>query len=433
MNKPLVISLIVLGIGAVPCLLKLQSLSRLRQDHQKLEAEAISLGLSIGSGNERLTGREREERASQTRAATTEIVSLAKELEAIAKNQGKQSEAYQKRWADLIDHLEKLSPTQLSGVITELRKTSGISVESQREIIGLSIIRLASDQPHTALDLLEEHADFLGKGEMGTDVISSSLSSLAKENPQAALEWIRKNGEKYAHFNSHEIYQEAIGSAAKNDPRLAFKLLGELKLEDPSDALGAIVETGNTSPEKRNAVLAALREHLGGITNKDERDKNLADAFKALAQNLDPQGMDVAAAWISKSKFTVEEKQHFANGLNYFSTKQDTGKWIQWMTENIPAEKLSVPVAELVSEWTQQDYQASGTWLAASPESPAKQTAVLSYAKAIAEYEPQVANQWAKTIPPGPIRDETLKVIYRNWPSNDPQGAAAFATEHQMN
>ncbi len=433
MKKSLFISLLILGVCAVPCLLKLGKLSQLREDYWKLEKEAASLGLVEGSADEPLSKREREERETQARAAAAEVINLAKELERVVKNGGKQSEEYQKCWADLMDQLEKLNGSQMKLAITELRKTPGISADNQRDIIGLAIIQLASHHPQSALALLEEYADLFGKNEMGVDVISSSLSSLAEENPQAAVEWIRKNVDQYSQFDGDEIYQEAISSMAKNDPRLAFKLLGELKLSDSSEALNAIAEAGNESVEKRNAMLGALREYLGTMKNDAEREKIRNEAFEALAQNLDPQGIDAAAEWISKSKFTPEEKQQFANGLNYFSTKQDTGRWIEWMTANLPKEQLSGPVAELVGEWTQQDFKASGTWLAATPESPVKHTAVLAYAKAVAEYEPQVANQWAMTIPPGPIRDETLRVIYRNWPSDDPQGAAAFATEHGMN
>ena len=36
------------------------------------------------------------------------------------------------------------------------------------------------------------------------------------------------------------------------------------------------------------------------------------------------------------------------------------------------------------------------------------------------------------TLPPGPVRDETFKVVYQNWPGGDPVGAAAFARKHGL-
>ncbi|NJM38351.1 MAG: hypothetical protein HC845_11105 [Akkermansiaceae bacterium] len=360
-----------------------------------------------------------------------EITKVAYQLEGIGKSREKQSEAYQKLWADLITQFNNLNAPQLAMVIAELGKLTGISRENQREIIGLAIVQLAEKNVSSALSVLEEHADLLGKGELATSVISSSLSKLAEQNPQSSLAWVRKNGGKYSQFDRAEIYNEIIASTAKNDSKQALIILGELKLEQTAEAYNAIVEVGD-SPEKRTNILSALREHIASLSEAD-RQSVRDDAFAAIAQNLDSEGIDAMTSWISKSKFSPEEKQLFANGLNYFATRQDTGRWVEWLGENLPADQLSEPITELVGEWTEQDYQAAGTWLAAAPESPAKHSAVLAYAKAIAVYEPQVANQWAQTLPPGPIRDETLKLIYRNWPSNDPQGAAAFAAEHKMN
>jgi hypothetical protein len=51
----------------------------------------------------------------------------------------------------------------------------------------------------------------------------------------------------------------------------------------------------------------------------------------------------------------------------------------------------------------------------------------------IASYEPEVAGQWAMTLPPGQDRDETLRDVYHIWPKEDPaaaEAAAAFAKLH---
>ena len=51
----------------------------------------------------------------------------------------------------------------------------------------------------------------------------------------------------------------------------------------------------------------------------------------------------------------------------------------------------------------------------------------------MASYHPQVAAQWALTLPDGDERDATLKQIYQNWPKTDAaaiEAAAAFAKEN---
>ena len=55
---------------------------------------------------------------------------------------------------------------------------------------------------------------------------------------------------------------------------------------------------------------------------------------------------------------------------------------------------------------------------------------VATYAETVAEYEPQVAEQWAETLPEGKQRQETYQTIYENWPASYAAGAAAFAGSH---
>jgi hypothetical protein len=154
-----------------------------------------------------------------------------------------------------------------------------------------------------------------------------------------------------------------------------------------------------------------------------------------LAASAGRDGFDSLADWISESQLNPEEKAHFARSLAYPITKQETGRWVAWIAGNLADSSSPDKVRELVGDWTQQDYQAAGTWLAANPlpDGPAKTAAVASYAVAVARHEPRIAAQWAMTLTPGPDRDSALSAIYQNWPPDDPDGAAEFAREQGLN
>lgn len=112
---------------------------------------------------------------------------------------------------------------------------------------------------------------------------------------------------------------------------------------------------------------------------------------------------------------------------------EETGQWVEWVGQTLPAGQADPNIKNMVRQWTQDDYQAAGSWLATSPEGPAKNTAVRSYAETVSDYDPETAAQWAMTLPPGKDRETTLKAIYDNWPKKDPTAeaaAAAFAKEH---
>ena len=432
MKKSIVLSLIILALGAAVRLFQERQLAALQQDYQKLTAAAGPLGVTGDFPEPRLTKRQRDQRDDQALAIAGEWIAMIREAEALEKSGERADEAFARRAASLEDRLHALDASQLKRIITEVRGNGQISEDGRRKIIVLSIEAIAEKYPAMALALVLECSDLLGKNEAHRHLLTYALSGLATTQPQAAAEWIERNAASYAATAADYTHREVISSIAETDPKLAFKLLGSLQLEDPSNAIRAIIATSEDHPEKRDAILAALRGHLATVSNVEDRQKLRDEAFESFARNLGKEDIESVSRWIANSKLTPEEKSHFAAGLSYSTTKENTGRWVEWLSANVPADRLAEPVKDIVGDWTQQDYQAAGQWLATAPENPAKHPAILAYAAAVAEYEPQVAGQWAMTLPAGPVRTETLKVIYQNWPTSDPVGAAAFAREHGM-
>ena len=97
--------------------------------------------------------------------------------------------------------------------------------------------------------------------------------------------------------------------------------------------------------------------------------------------------------------------------IEHWRTRDDTGKWIEWMAEKLPAGDWESKAGGLMDQWTRNDYKAAGAWLNGAAEGPAKQAAVKSYAQAVAPYDPEVAGQWARTLPAGPEREQLLEAI----------------------
>ncbi len=434
MKRPLALTIAILALGAAPAFFQQKKLTKMREDRRKLEAEASGLGLStdpsVSPAEARLTKRQRGGTENLAPATAAEIVAFARDMEALKKSGGKPDEEFQRRAMEMMDRLMDLDAAGFKQIIAALRDSREISAETRGNMIAFSIMMLATDHPKAAVALFTESSDMLDKSMMGGQVISSALNRWARLDPHAASEWLRNNAEKYPEIAGDDAKRGMIAGTALSDPKLAFKLIGELDFEHPASAVQAILVSGHENPEQRNAVLLALREYLGNIPDEAEREELRDKAFEIFARTSDQEGFDSLTQWISDAAFTPEEKQHFASGLTYFTTHEDTGKWVEWLSANLPAETMSDPVRELVGEWTQQDYLSAGKWLSATPDGPAKTAAVEAYAEAVAAYEPQVAVQWAMTLPAGPGRDSTLRSIYQNWPANDPAGAAAFARDH---
>ncbi len=124
-------------------------------------------------------------------------------------------------------------------------------------------------------------------------------------------------------------------------------------------------------------------------------------------------GFESAAAWFDGAGLDEAEAKAFTDGIHPWQTGADTGKWIEWMATKVPAESLDTKVPQLMEHWTRTDYQAAGVWLSGAAEGPGKQAAVESYARTVAPYDPAAAEQWARTLPAGPDRDELLEEIVK--------------------
>jgi len=433
MKFSLASTILIVVIGAAMAFMHQKRLTTLEDDQRSLVKKATDLGISIdlsnSGGDSRITKRQREESGDEAKAMTAELAAFAREMEEREESGSDTDEVTDDRAIDLMGRLMRLDPSQLKTVIAGLRDDKSLPEESRRNMIGFAIMILGEKHPEAALAIYSDSVDLLGDDDIGQHAVASSLRAWASTDPNAALEWIRKNEAAHPDLTDDDGKLNIIAGAALTDPKLAFSLISEMKLEDPAMAIDALVESG-TNPTQRTAILAALRDHLATLPDGTERDDILRESLESMGRNLAGEGFETVKSWIADAKLSPQEAGQFAAGLSYFNTKEDTGRWIAWMAQNLPEGDARECADNLIGQWTQQDYLAAGQWLAAAPEGPTKNAAVATYAETVAEYEPQVAVQWALRLPEGAERKATLAAIYQEWPKGDTKAAAEFAREY---
>jgi hypothetical protein len=437
MKISIALSLLILVLGSLFGWQEHQRHVTARVSHDKLAAQAAQEGITLDPAlaveSVRVTkrGRQHEDKEADTRNAAAEFIAFAKEMEAMEKKGGPPDEATREKVLKFFDRMMSLDPAQLKTLIAEVRANPELKKESRENLINFSIMMLASDHPQTALALLTDSPDFLKENGMGKAVMSSSLAKWAKDDPSAALEWIRANSAKFPDLVDDNAKRGMISGTAVNDPKLAFKLIAELGIKDDGDAIRGIVNATKTS-EQRTATLAALRDHLATLPEGEVRDKASATAIQSLGQNAVKEGFEAGSKWLENAALTPEQLAK-ACDLSSDIKREESGKWIEWIGTKLPLEKSKDSIRQMVRDWTENDYQAAGKWLAATPAGPAKNVSIRSYAETVAKYEPESAAQWAMTLPPGKDREETLKSIHERWPENDEAAKQAFKKLHGIN
>jgi hypothetical protein len=351
------------------------------------------------------------------------------EMETRTKEGGKIDEAMQEQIFELLDEMLRLDANQLKALIGELRADSQLTPEMRRNIVGLAIGTLGNDHPSAALAVFAETSDLFTDRNAASRVVGDVLSKWARNDPQAALGWVREHSGRFPELINDQTKLGLIGGSAKHDPRLAFKLVSELGLTDVHGAGGRIADSART-PGERLGVLAALRDHLRSGAN-EEIGKTLFDStMNGLSRKVTEEGFGPASAWLAAAKLDERETAAFIDKLHPWQTKEDTGKWVEWLGQKLPPDQLGGKVGSLMHQWAQEDYKAAAGWLNSTPAGPAKDLALRSYVSALGPYEPAAAAEWALTLPPGSDRTELLKSVHGYWLNKDPDAAAAFARQH---
>lgn len=422
----LILSGLILAVGGAAGWNQRGRLRQLEADDQSLRARAALLGIAIDADEARVTKRPRAN-ATLTPETMAGLLAAARELKDSDSSEGEEVEAKARA---LLEKLMGLNADQMQAWLDALRVEGGLPDGTRRDLIVISLNLLAEDRPGAALEWFASAGENEVGGWLGDQFLASTLGKWAQQDPAAASAWLLRNLE-HPKVDKEEAERYLIAGSARTDPKVAFKLLAELKPDDPSSVIDAMAGEAETL-ERKAALLAALRDHVAGLPDDGERDGMVEGALEEMARNLGTAPAGAVQAWLDGAKLEKDELAGFVSGLSYSETGKDTAAWMAWIAEKLPEDAMRGSIGDLMGQWTEQDYQAAGRWLDAEPAGAAKSAAVASYASTVAEYDPKVAVQWADTLPAGESRQETYQKIYDNWPLGDRESADAFARAHGL-
>ncbi len=390
MKISIAVSILILVVGAVIGWHDRQQLAALRITQENLIAKAEKLGVS--SDRAQLTSRKRPTRVAIVKLSISEVLEIAKEIQRLTTPDGQNFQAIGALNLRMLDSLSAWDLTELKALLTEIRTNPDLNEQTRSMLSSSCCTVLAYDHPQAALgifttlpELLPEHSH------MG--LVCTALATLARSDLTAAIEWLKKNPQPFSDYAESGI----ISAVAEQDPQHAFRLIGQLELKDKNQTVWQIVNSAKTLDQK-SATLAGLREYLPTIQTGDSLDHYGESYLRLLATDMHREGIEAITRWISESKLTPQELDPMLGGLVNTTQSDETGRWIEWMRQSLPAEQVDERIENLIHNWATNDYQA--------------------------------AAQWAATQPEGKDRAQVLKTIHRYWPEQDSTGKEIFAQKH---
>ncbi|MES2921743.1 MAG: hypothetical protein V4819_09355 [Verrucomicrobiota bacterium] len=428
----LVASILILTVALVVGWTDRQRLASSRERNARVISQAAALGISPGSPAKKdavlITKRERAPRDAAGKREVAELFALLKKADA-TEDQGETNAEFEKIMARLVS----LDPEATELLIKDLLADKELRPENRGGVLGMMLMKVSSDNPQAVLRLLPDLFGISGKEDddqqMRSTLLTTSLTNWGKKDPPAVGKWIRENGARFPGAINDSTKCAVLSGAATGDPALALSLIDEMEIGDKDRAVILITRAARTA-EGRTATLAALRAHFSRSADDDLKGEVMRAAFRELATGAFNEGFGPASKWLETARLDPSEMGAAGSALEFHHTSKETGQWLDWLGQNLPADKVGEPIGRIVEKWTEIDYQDAGRWLTAAPEGLVRTVSIQAYAGAVSKYEPEAAVQWAMTLPAGRDRDSTLRQIYQNWPKENTTARDAFAKEH---
>jgi len=302
MKLPLALTFLILVAGSFWGVSENRHLTTLRERHRLVVREAAALGVSADPSKTVVTTkasqRPREDADRKAKEFAEKLVAFAKEMKELEKSGKQPDEAMQRRIMEMMDGMLSLNGDELKILIAELRERTDMDDDMRNGMLMFSIMMLSQQHPEAALALFTESSDLLDDNPMTKHALSAALGQWAKDQPLAALEWIKKNAEKHPELVTDDAKRAVITGAARNDFALAFQLIDELKISGDEGRIMMEIAHAADAPEQQVEFLRALRKQAADATDKEAGDRLVTAGLSSLFSKVAASGYDKTMEWM---------------------------------------------------------------------------------------------------------------------------------------
>ena len=320
----------------------------------------------------------------------------------------------------------------------------GIKQPGMRQNAVIAVVSsIAGKDPARAIAL----ADSLTESQLKMQIRSMAISSLAQKDPQRALslvtsspvnregdsslymifnQWMRKDPEaakaavaRLTGRQAEQARMALVSTLAQQDPQAAWTYASTLPASGSGNPYGdprVLVVQSWAQSDPQAALKAALT-----IAENSQRGQAVATAINAWAGTDFPAALSYA--------ITVEDPGIRGNILQKLSQNPNANRkqLLQAVMEHMPpGDSFQSAVAGVFSSWARENPSAAA---AAAMELPAGRTFSNVAGQIASQWMISATNKqevfdWAKNLPAGEARANSLRSVFSTWSGDDPQSAA---------
>jgi hypothetical protein len=291
-----------------------------------------------------------------------------------------------------------------------LARVETITQTEVRSLLTTNLLNLWADtDPTAALAWTRAHPEA-----NRFDVRQGMLNVIAAKDPNAVVQMASKSGSAQFTPVGERVTATLFRTLARNNLPNAFAKLGEISSpNDRGQALRGILEIVQTDAD---------RERIFSLVTTINDDEIRIQARRATVEQWAGQHPEAAAAYVAKAEPAWERTRLMDSlGLTWLqSHPQPAADW--WLVQAPGPDTL----VKIINVWAQQDANAAGTWLKQHPPGPTSDTARMTFARQVADLDPESALRWAETVSDASVRENTIDHVYTNWNARDAAAASTF-------
>lgn len=263
-------------------------------------------------------------------------------------------------------------------------------------------------------------AEQLPRGQLQRQTVSSVMQKLARTNFDAAYAWLQKQPDGSAR---NRLLQEITFEAAGASPENALKLVDLVPSTSAQDGLLQTVARRWAQTDTQ-----AAREWAEAQTDSSVRRAAISGLVAGMTQD-DPE---IAAAYVTR--LSEGERAGLVANVASNWASQNPAAAAQWAASLPDARSRTEAIGNVMSTWSREEPAQALKWFeAAAPTAGTERdTLVTRFTGSLANADPGLAVQLARTIQDPKLRNNSLQNVAMNWLREDPVAATAWITSSEL-
>jgi hypothetical protein len=291
-----------------------------------------------------------------------------------------------------------------------LRIAARMSGTAARSIRSSAVFMLAQRDPAAAIAI----ADSMPPGEDRNRALQQIASAYAREDPAAALQWVRS-----LQPPSREAQLSALSSVASQDPLLALELLDQ-------DAAAGIDRDMMWSMVSSSVA----REHPEMLPQFAEKllsrgDLAATNALGNLLMRWTSEDPDAALDWVLSRRQGLDPSILSTVGRQLATRDPQTAASY---VDRLPLSLRDEWIASIAAPYARYDPEGALTWIARYQGQPGYEQAFRQVVQQSAQADPRAAAAMLSQASPDVVRGAAAAVT-SSWSRQDPRAAAQWAED----